>query len=267
MMDALFPAAASEHAGRIDNMIDFVHYLMFALFVVWGAFFVYVLMRFRASRNPKADYVGVKSKASSYGEVAVAVVEGVLLLAFAIPAWAERVDNVPSEADSTVVRVVAQQFAWNVWYPGADGEFGAQDLELVDEATNPIGLDRGDPAGADDIWTVNQLHLPVDKSAIIHLSSKDVIHSFNLPNMRIKQDAIPGLSIPVWFVPTKTTARIREETGNPDYVYEIACAQLCGNSHYSMRGFLTVHTEEEFQAWLDEEASYLGGGEDDFFDF
>ncbi len=110
------------------------------------------------------------------------------------------------------------------------------------------------------------MHVPVDKATIVHLSSKDVIHSFNLPNMRIKQDAIPGISIPVWFVPNKTTAEIREETGNPDYVYEIACAQLCGNSHYSMRGFLTVHTEEEYQAWLDEEASYLsGGGDDDFF--
>ena len=265
MMDAMFPVAASEHAGRIDSMIDWVHYLMLALFLVWGAFFVYTLMRFRASRNPKADYVGVKSKASTYGEVAVAVVEGVLLLAFSIPLWAERVDEFPAESDATVVRVVAQQFAWNVWYPGADGEFGAQDLDLLDEATNPIGLDRNDPSGADDIWTVNQLHLPVDKPAIIHLTSKDVIHSFNLPNMRIKQDAIPGLSIPVWFVPTKTTSQIREETGNPDYVYEIACAQLCGNSHYSMRGFLTVHDEEGFQAWLDEEASYLGGGEDDFF--
>jgi len=267
MMDAMFPAAASEHAGRIDTMIDAVHILMLVLFIVWGAFFVYTLMRFRAGRNPKADYVGVKSKASTVGEVLVAIAEGILLLLFSIPMWAERVDEVPSESASTVVRVVAQQFAWNVWYPGADGVFGAADITLVDEATNPIGLDRSDEAGADDIWTVNQLHLPVDKPAIIHLSSKDVIHSFNLPNMRIKQDAIPGLSIPVWFVPTKTTTQIREETGNPDYVYEIACAQLCGNSHYSMRGFLTVHTEEAFQAWLDEEASYLGGEEDDFFNF
>ncbi|MCY3964594.1 MAG: cytochrome c oxidase subunit II [Acidobacteria bacterium] len=268
MMDAMFPVAASEHAGDIDNMIDVVHYLMLALFVVWGVFFIYTLMRFRAGRNPKADYVGVKSKASTWGEVAVAIAEGILLLGFSIPMWAERVDEVPDESEATVVRVVAQQFAWNVWYPGADGEFGAADVNLVDEATNPIGLDRSDEHGADDIWTVNQLHLPVDQAAIIHLSSKDVIHSFNLPNMRIKQDAIPGLSIPVWFVPTKTTAQIREETGNPDYVYEIACAQLCGNSHYSMRGFLTVHTEEEFQAWLDEEASYLGDtGEDDFFNF
>ena len=147
MMDAMFPAAASEHAGRIDNMIDVVHYLMLALFIVWSVFFVYVLMRFRASRNPKADYVGVKSKASTYGEVAVAIAEGVLLLGFSIPMWAERVDEVPPESDATVVRVVAQQFAWNVWYPGADGEFGAQNLELIDEATNPIGLDRDDPAG------------------------------------------------------------------------------------------------------------------------
>ncbi len=115
--------------------------------------------------------------------------------------------------------------------------------------------------------------MPVDKPVMIHLTSKDVIHCFNLPNMRIKQDVVPGLSIPVWFVPTKTTAEMRVELKSrerykdtaDDFVYEIACAQLCGNSHYSMRGFLTIETPEEFQAWLDEEASYLGGDEEDDF--
>ncbi len=179
--------------------------------------------------------------------------------------WAERADDAPTGDESVQVRVVAQQFAWNIWYPGADGVFGDQDLSLIDEASNPIALKR-EGAGLDDIFTLNQLHLPVDRPAVIHLSSKDVIHSFNLPNMRIKQDAIPGLSIPLWFVPTKTTAQMREQTGNPDYGYEIACAQLCGNSHYRMRGFLTIHTQEEFQAWLDEEASLLSSeGGDDFF--
>jgi cytochrome c oxidase subunit 2 len=120
-------------------------------------------------------------------------------------------------------------------------------------------------AGADDIVTLNQLHLPVGRPAVIHLSSKDVIHSFNLPNMRVKQDAIPGLTSPLWFEPTITTAQMREQTGDPEFGYEIACAQLCGNSHYRMRGFLTVHTQAEFDAWLASEAEMLQGG-DDFFD-
>ena len=263
MMESLFPPRASAHAGEIDMMIDWVHVLMLVLFVGWLAFFLYTVFRFRAKRNPVADYVGVKSKRNTYLEIGVAIAEGILLVGLSIPMWSERVDQLPDEDEAVVVRVVAQQFAWNIWYPGADGVFGAQDLSLVDEATNPLGIDREDPAAKDDITSLNQLHLPVDKPALIHLSSKDVIHSFNLPNMRIKQDAIPGLSIPLWFVPNKTTAQLREEAGDPEYVMEIACAQLCGNSHYRMRGFLTVETQESFQAWLDEQASYLE--EDDFF--
>ena len=197
-----------------------------------------------------------------------------LLIGFSIPLWAERVNEFPPEGDSVVVRVVAQQFAWNVWYPGEDGVFGQARPDLVDEETNPVGLDRTDEAAKDDITTINQLYLPKGQPAIIHISSKDVIHSFNLPNMRIKQDAVPGLSIPVWFVPTKTTEEMREELKSverykdtaSEFQFEIACAQLCGNSHYSMRGFLTVMTPDGFQAWLDEEASYLSdGSEEDAF--
>jgi cytochrome c oxidase subunit 2 len=265
MMNFFFPPAASEHAGRIDTMIDAVHVLMLILFVGWILFFLSALFRFRKSRNPVADYVGVKTKTNTYLEVGVAIAEVILLVGFSIPMWAERVSDFPEGGDSVEVRVVAQQFAWNIWYPGADGVFGEQDLALNDEATNPIALVR-EGAGKDDIVTLNQLHLPVNTPARIHLSSKDVIHSFNLPNMRVKQDAIPGLVIPLWFEPTLTTAQVREQTGNPDYVYEIACAQLCGNSHYRMRGFLTVHTPEEYQAWLAEEAALLSEeGGDDFF--
>lgn len=265
MMDLFFPPGASEHAGRIDQMVDLVHVLMLLLFVGWGIFFAYVLLRFNQARNPKASYIGSKSKVNTWLEIGIAGFEAVLLIGFSIPLWAERVNEVPPEGEATVVRVVAQQFAWNVWYPGADGVFGKADVNLVDEETNPLGLDRSDPAAKDDITTINQLHLPVDKPAVIHISSKDVIHSFNLPNMRIKQDAVPGLTIPVWFVPTITTEQMRQQLGDEDFVYEIACAQLCGNSHYSMRGFLTVHTQEGFDAWLEEESSLLVEQEDDFW--
>ncbi len=129
----LLPDAASAHAGGIDQIIVIVHWLMAILFVGWGAFFIYVLVRFRQGRNPRADYVGVKSKLSTWLEVAVAVVEAVLLIGFAVPIWAERVDQRPPDEEATVVRVVAQQFAWNIWYPGADGVFGDQDIMLVDE--------------------------------------------------------------------------------------------------------------------------------------
>jgi cytochrome c oxidase subunit II len=249
------PALAATHGGEIDRLLGYVHIFMLVLFVGWGAFFTYVLFRFRRSRQPQANYSGVKSHASSYLEGGVLVVELVLLFAFSIPLWAARVDHVPPESDALVVHVTAEQFAWNVRYAGADGQFGRTDIKLLDLQSNPLGVDRNDPAAKDDVVTLNQLYLPANRPVIVKLRSKDVIHSFGVPEFRVKQDAIPGLTIPVWFVPDVTTAEMRARTGDDAFQYEIACAQLCGLGHYRMRGFVTVLPQEEFQKWLDEEVA------------
>src|SRR6187431_1158680 len=146
MMEKLLglPVLASEHGKEVDNLIIYVHWLMIVLFVGWFAYFVFALFRFRRSRNPKADYIGVKGHSSNYIEVAVAVVEMVLLFGLAIPLWAKVVDKMPAENGSTVIRVVAQQFGWNVRYAGPDGVFGKQDMTKM-TPTNPIGLDSSDP--------------------------------------------------------------------------------------------------------------------------
>jgi cytochrome c oxidase subunit 2 len=250
------PAAASTHAGEIDQMIVLLHWLMFVLFVGWGAFFVYVLFRFRRGANPTASYTGAKGKISKGLEVAVAAVEIVLLVFFAIPAWARRVNAFPSENEAVVVRVMAEQFAWNVHYAGRDGRFGRTDPKLV-AADNPLGIDRTDPNAKDDITTINQLNLPVNRPVLIHLSSKDVIHSFGLYEMRVKQDAVPGLDIPVWFIPSVTTAEMRQRTNNPTFDYEITCSQLCGLGHYRMRGFVTVQSAADYQTWFDDQEKQL----------
>jgi cytochrome c oxidase subunit 2 len=258
MTDLLgLPPLASAHGGQIDGLIGWTHLFMLVLFVGWGGFFVYALIRFRRSRHPVANYTGVKSHASSYLEVGVAVVEAVLLVGFAIPLWAARVDDMPPESESLVVQVTGEQFAWNVHYAGPDGQFGRTDIKLLDLQSNPLGLDRSDPAAKDDVTTLNQLYLPVNKPIIVRLRSKDVIHSFGVPELRVKQDAIPGLTIPIWFVPTVTTAEMRARTGKAEFQYEIACAQLCGLGHARMRGFVTVQTAEEFQTWLDERVKEL----------
>ena len=246
------PALASQHGAALDHTNDLVHWLMLVLFVGWGSFFAFVLWRFRAKRNPVADAHGVRSHASTWLEGAVALVEAILLVGFSIPLWADRVEHFPPPADSTQVRVVAEQFAWNIHYPGPDGKFGRTDVALLDLQSNPLGLDRDDPAAKDDVTTVNQLYLPVNRPVIVRLRSKEVIHSFGVPEFRVKQDAIPGLTIPIWFVPTITTAEMRARTGNDAFQYEIACAQLCGLGHARMRGFVTVQTAEEFQKWLDD---------------
>ena len=234
------PVQASAHADDIDQMIILIHYLMFILFVGWGIYFVWVLIRFRAAAHPKADYTGVTSHTSSYLEIGVAVIEAVLLIGFAIPAWANRVNEFPPESESTVVRMIARQFEWHAHYPGPDGRFGRRDLSLI-TPTNVVGLDRSDPHAGDDVVSINRMNLPVDKPAIVYLSTQDVIHSLGIAEMRVKQDAIPGMEIPLWFEPTRT--------GD----YQINCSQLCGLGHYRMKAEVSVQSQAEFDAWLAEE--------------
>lgn len=237
-----FPEQASAHAAQLDNLTALVHWLMLVLFVGWGIFFVYALIRFRKGRNPVASYEGAKAHFSTYGEAGVALIEVVLLVVFAVPIWATRVNSIPPESGATVVRVVGEQFAWNVHYPGKDGVFGRTDSKLMATGTNPLGLDPTDPAGKDDVVLLNELHLPVNKPVIIKLTTKDVIHSLFLPQMRVKQDAIPGQVIPIWFQPIKTGQ------------WDIACAQLCGLSHYRMRGSYTVESQADFDKWMADNA-------------
>jgi cytochrome c oxidase subunit 2 len=214
---------------------------MLALFVGWSAFFVYVLVRFRRGAHPVARPDGPRAIWVVLPTALTLVAELALLLFYSIPAWRARVNDFPPMQSSVVVRVVAEQFAWNIHYPGPDGLFGRTDVALV-SSDNPLGLDRRDPAARDDVTTINQLHVPLNRPVIVFLSSKDVIHSFTLPQMRVKQDATPGLEQPVWFTPTRAGS------------WEIVCSQLCGLAHYRMRGFYTAETDAQFQQWLTAEA-------------
>ena len=235
------PENASAHGPHLDFINALVHWLMFVLFVGWSLYFMWVLFRYRARKNPTADYVGARSHFSTWTEGAVVIAEVILLVAFSIPAWSRWVTPPPRSENPMVIRVVSEQFAWNVHYSGPDGTFGRTDVKLIAAGTNPLGLDESDPSSRDDVVSINQLHLPVDRAVTILLSSKDVIHSFGLPPMRVKQDAIPGMEISVHFTPVKRSGTKR---------WEIACAQLCGLGHYRMRGQLVVETQAEFDAWL-----------------
>ncbi len=244
------PFLASEHGKHVDDLIVYVHALMGVLFVGWLAYFLYAIFRFRKSKHPKADYVGVKGHFSNYLEGGVALVEAILLIGFAVPLWAKVVSQPPSEKDSTVLHVLAKQFEWNAHYAGTDGIMGKQDPALSTSG-DPFGIDRmNDPNAKDDVTVLRTIVVPVNKPVIAHVTGLDVIHSFAIRAMRVCQDAIPGLSIPTWFTPT----RVGE--------YKITCAQLCGVGHYNMWGTLRVVSQDEFDKWLAEQsakARTLGG--------
>jgi cytochrome c oxidase subunit 2 len=242
MMSRFLPPAASSHAADIDLVIALVHWLMLALFLGWGAYFLWVLFRFRQGRQPVADRGGAKGRVALGVEIGVVLAEAMLLLVLALPVWFSRTSAESPASNAVVVRVVAEQFVWNVHYPGPDGEFGATSASRI-SPSNPLGLDRASPEGKDDIAVQNQLHVPVGRPVFIQLTSKDVIHSFGIPAMRVKQDAVPGVLALVHFTPI-TTGR-----------FDIACSQLCGIAHFRMRGIVTVETDEAFRAFLASEAA------------
>ncbi len=242
------PPSASEHGFQIDHIIEFSHWFMGALFVGWSLYFIYVLIRFSRRRNPVADHGGVKSGISTHLEFSVVLIDAVLLIGFAIPLWAKRVNQFPDTKDAVLVHAVGQQFNWNFHMPGPDGQFGRRDISLVTNS-NPLGLDPNDIAAKDDLTVTGELHVLVDRPVIVEVSSKDVIHNFALPHMRVAQDAIPGSVIPVWFKPIKAGT------------YEIVCGQLCGLGHYGMKGTVVVDTPADYQAWLKERAELSGNQE------
>ncbi len=172
-------------------------------------------------------------------EGGVLVLEVVLLMAFAAPIWANRVDDFPVGSDVVHLRAIGEQFRWNFQYADANGNFAKREAMLV-SSSNSLGIDNSDPVSKNNLVTANELHLPVNTPCIIDVMSKDVIHDFCIPNMREAQDAIPGSIIPMWFKPIQTGT------------YDVVCAQLCGSSHALMKATLVVDSPADYKKWCDE---------------
>jgi cytochrome c oxidase subunit 2 len=236
-----FPDLASVHGGSIDSLFMAVLVVTGIAFVVVQGALGFFVARYGSNGNEHAAYWHDNPKAEAFLLILTAVVLTVLVF-MGQRVWAS-IYFADEPANATIVQVTGEQFAWNFHYAGPDGQFGRTDPKLITQA-NFIGIDReGDPAAKDDILSQNQMHAPVNKPVRVRLRSKDVIHSFFLPNFRIKQDAVPGMGIEVWFTPNKTGQ------------YEVACAELCGIAHYRMRAFLTIdESEAAFNTWLEEAA-------------
>ncbi len=230
---------ASEHGPLVDHMLEFCHWFMLALFVGWITYFLIAIFRFHKSRNPKADYYGVRSHASTHIEFSVVLIEAVILLGFALPLWGRRVNDIPQTGDRLEVRCIAYQFGWFFHYPGPDGKFGRQNIRFI-SGSNELGTDPNDPNGADDFYTKNDLRLINHKPTVVRVTSRDVIHGLALQEMRIQQDAMPGMEIPQWFRPIKTGT------------WQIICAQLCGQNHFQMVATYKVDEQKAFDEFQKE---------------
>ena len=233
-----FPTLASVHGADIDSVFGAVLVVCGIAFVAVQGALGYFVARYGSKGNERASYWHDNPKAEAILLIGTAVILTVLVFmgqrVWASIYFSDRPQN------AFVVEVTGQQFAWVFHYPGPDGAFGRTDISLISD-TNDIGLDKNDPPAKDDVVLQNALHIPVNRPVIVRLRSKDVIHSFFLPNLRVKQDAVPGLAIEVWF------------TANQTGTFEIACAELCGLAHYRMKGALTIESEDAVNAWLKEQ--------------
>jgi cytochrome c oxidase subunit 2 len=220
--DHWLPKDISEHGVSIDQLFYFILALTGVVFIVTEVLLFWFMWKYDASkRDGAATYI----QGSHTLEVVWTIIPAATLLFLAIyqmNAWADVKMRRP--AIDPTVEVMGRQFEWRLRYPGRDGTLGT----------------------ADDLFLVNDLHLPVDEDVLIQLKSMDVLHSFFLPNLRIKQDAVPGMKIPVWFK--------AKETGS----YDIVCAELCGWGHYKMKGRVTVVSRADFDAWLERKYAEQG---------
>ena len=239
-----FPELVSQDGGDIDGLVIAVHLLMLVLFVGWIIYYFVALWKFRASNNPKADYKGVKTKTITNSIEGAVIVAELVLVVVATYFWNFYVNKTDDFSEDKVIRVTAEQFAWSARYPGADGKLGAQSKTLV-SAANPFGIDKADPYSEDDVEVLkSDIVIPMkknkdgtSKSITIDLASKDVIHCFKVLPLRVCQDVIPGMRIPIHFRPTKVGR------------YQVTCAQLCGDGHARMKGAVKVVDEAEWDEW------------------
>lgn len=213
------PKDVSTHGHQIDHLWMFILVLTGLVFVATEIVLFWFLWRFG---KPNATEPVKFTHGSHNLEVIWTILPAATLLFIAIyqmNAWADvKIRNPAAQGTPVFCRVTARQFEWRLTYPGKDGELGTPD----------------------DVHALNDMHVPVNQEILIHLESMDVLHDFFLPNLRIKQDAVPGMMIPVWFRATEQGA------------YDLVCAELCGWGHYKMKGRLTVESQEKFDAWLDE---------------
>ncbi len=246
------PESASEHGHLIDLNFDLALIFTGIVFVATQILLFYFAYRFRYRKDRKAYFYPENNKL----EVAWTVIPAIVLtflIVKGLTSWYAITSEAPD--NKIVFEATGKQFAWVLRYPGVDGELGALAGRDHISPTNEVGIDWNDPSAKDD-FLANDIVLPVGEPVEVKIEALDVLHSFFLPHFRVKMDAVPGSTTRFWFVPTITTAEMREKLGDPGFNFELACAELCGRGHSSMRKIVTIVTPEEYTKWVAAQTPY-----------
>ena len=244
-----FGSAASDHGNDVDNMLKITIVITGIVFVITQFILFWFAYKYQESDKRKAYFYPHNNKLEVLWTAVPAIVLTVMV-GFGLYYWFRITGEAP--ANAMQVEVTGSQFKWEFRYPGKDKVLGKKYFKAIDEgANNPLGQLWEDSTNKDDIYiTQEDLHLVVNKPVRLIINAKDVIHDVGLSHFRLKMDAVPGTPTTMWFTPIKTTKQMRQETGDPDFVFEISCDQMCGQGHFKMRGTIVVETQEEFDFWM-----------------
>lgn len=268
-------ASASEHGGAIDNMFKVTLFFTGIVFVITHILLFYFAYKYSGSRYRKASFVPHDDKLEIVWTIAPAIVMAFLVIS-GLDTWNEVMADIKPGDDYMEIEAVAEQFGWTIRYPGEDGALGERSYKLI-SGDNPVGQNWKDEKNLDD-FHANEIVLPVGKRIRVRITSKDVLHNFYLPHFRVKMDAVPGMPTYFVFTPKKTTEEYRNELSNykeyqqpadpadpqgeqlwQRFDYELACAELCGKGHFSMKKIVKIVPEEEYLAWKEKQQSYYFG--------
>ena len=240
--------SASVQGEKIDIMMWITLGITGFVFIITQISLFWFAFKYQASEKRKAYYYPHNNRWEMIWTVIPAIALTVLV-GFGIFYWFKITGDAPKNA--MVVEVTGSQFQWDFRYPGKDGVLGKKFYRNIDAANNnPLGQIWDDPANHDDIHTTGEMHIVVNRPVRLIINSKDVIHDVGLAHFRMKMDAVPGTPTTMWFTPKFTTQQMKDKTGNPNFVYEISCDQMCGKGHTGMRGTIVVDTQEEFDRWI-----------------
>ena len=245
--------AASVEGARVDSMLWVTLAVTGIVFIATQVILFVFAYKYQEDTNRKVVFFAHSTKLELIWTVIPAIALTVLVV-IGLRNWFLFTGEPPKNA--MVVEVTGKQFGWIYRYPGKDGSFGKKYYKNIDNASNSLGLIWDDELAQDDIVMEQTVYLIKGKPVKLVLGSRDVIHDVGLSHFRLKMDAVPGIPTTMWFTPKYTTKEMKELTGNPNFVYEISCDQMCGNGHYSMKGVIEVVDQEEFDAIMAKQKPY-----------
>ena len=239
--------AGSSEGNSIDTMMWITIVITGIVFFITQILLFWFSFKYQESDKRKAYYFTHNNKLEIIW-TGIPAITLTILVVFGLKYWFKFTADAPK--NSQVIEITGHQFGWEIRYPGKDGILGRKNYKLTDAAKdNPLGVDFSDAASHDDVHVPTTMHVVVNRPVKLVINSQDVIHDVGLPQFRLKMDAVPGTPTTLWFTPILTTKEMAKKTGNPDFVYEISCDQMCGKGHFTMRGVIVVETQKEFNEW------------------